>query len=100
MAKFSVGRLEEGEGPSGNSKRQRRAPHRHPQTNLRDGEEEETHHQEEDDESVDNGGNGEKADLDLAGPSRNGPFSVTVTDPEVFDCPICYESLTAPVFQV
>lgn len=26
--------------------------------------------------------------------------SVTLTDPEVLDCPICYDPLTSPVFQV
>ncbi|KDP22664.1 hypothetical protein JCGZ_02506 [Jatropha curcas] len=33
------------------------------------------------------------------GPTRNGGICVTLTDPEVLDCPVCYESLTIPVFQ-
>ncbi|XP_031253269.1 E3 ubiquitin-protein ligase SINA-like 10 [Pistacia vera] len=32
-------------------------------------------------------------------PGTNESISVTLTDPEVFDCPICYESLSSPVFQ-
>lgn len=32
--------------------------------------------------------------------SRNGAICVTLTDTEVLDCPICYDSLTIPVFQV
>uniref|UniRef100_A0A2P2JA74 RING-type E3 ubiquitin transferase n=1 Tax=Rhizophora mucronata TaxID=61149 RepID=A0A2P2JA74_RHIMU len=36
----------------------------------------------------------------LLGPTtRTGAISVTLTDPEVLDCPICYEPLTIPVFQ-
>lgn len=31
---------------------------------------------------------------------NNSPVSVTLTDPDVLDCPICLESLAAPVFQV
>ena len=32
--------------------------------------------------------------------SRDGSISITLTDPEVLDCAICYEALTIPVFQV
>lgn len=31
---------------------------------------------------------------------RDGSISVTLTDPDVLDCPICLEPLTIPVFQV
>jgi len=31
---------------------------------------------------------------------RDGSISVTLTDPEVLDCSICYEPLSSPVFQV
>jgi E3 ubiquitin-protein ligase SIAH1 len=31
---------------------------------------------------------------------RDGSISVTLTDPEVLDCSICYEPLSIPVFQV
>ncbi|KAJ9173016.1 hypothetical protein P3X46_016194 [Hevea brasiliensis] len=33
------------------------------------------------------------------GPIRNAAICVTLTDPEVLDCPVCYHSLTIPVFQ-
>ncbi|WCJ25272.1 Protein with RING/U-box and TRAF-like domains [Euphorbia peplus] len=32
-------------------------------------------------------------------PSGNARIFLTLTDPEVLDCPICYESLTIPVYQ-
>lgn len=35
-----------------------------------------------------------------AGSSKAVPFSLIVSDPELFDCPICLEPLTIPVFQV
>lgn len=31
---------------------------------------------------------------------RNGSITWTVSDPEVFDCPVCFEPLAIPVFQV
>ncbi|KAL3525505.1 hypothetical protein ACH5RR_013877 [Cinchona calisaya] len=31
--------------------------------------------------------------------NRDGPISVTLTDPDVLDCPICLEPLSIPVFQ-
>ncbi|CDP02721.1 unnamed protein product [Coffea canephora] len=31
--------------------------------------------------------------------NRDGPISVTLTDPDVLDCPICIEPLSIPVFQ-
>ncbi|XP_044467471.1 uncharacterized protein LOC123197304 isoform X3 [Mangifera indica] len=34
-----------------------------------------------------------------AGSSKAVPFSLIVSDPELFDCPICLEPLTIPVFQ-
>lgn len=124
MAKFSVGRLEDGEGPSSSRKPKRQRRARQTQTNLRDEiherqreeeihevdeyeeeyqefpfDEEEEQELEELEEERDNSDcDGEKADP--LGPSRNGPFSLTLTDPDVFDCPICCEPLTTPVFQV
>ena len=41
-----------------------------------------------------------RSSSNFSGPTRNGAICVTLTDPEVLDCPICYESLTIPVFQV
>ncbi|XP_050215479.1 putative E3 ubiquitin-protein ligase SINA-like 6 [Mercurialis annua] len=32
-------------------------------------------------------------------PTRNGAIFVTITDPDVLECPICYESFSIPVFQ-
>ncbi|XVE72166.1 hypothetical protein DITRI_Ditri11bG0017000 [Diplodiscus trichospermus] len=31
--------------------------------------------------------------------TRDGSISITLTDPEVLDCPTCYEPLTIPIFQ-
>lgn len=35
-----------------------------------------------------------------AGPNGDGSICVTLTDPDVLDCPICLEPLNSPVFQV
>lgn len=36
----------------------------------------------------------------VEGPFLNGSVSWRVSDPDVLDCPVCYELLTIPVFQV
>ncbi|XP_031253240.1 E3 ubiquitin-protein ligase SINA-like 10 [Pistacia vera] len=67
--------------------------------------EEEEKHEEEDKESYEieeaaaanNGGKGESADTVKR--SGNGSISVTLTDPELLDCPVCFDALTTPVFQ-
>ncbi|KAI8534529.1 hypothetical protein RHMOL_Rhmol10G0097300 [Rhododendron molle] len=38
-------------------------------------------------------------DRGSAGPSGDGSICVTLTDPDVLDCPICLEPLNSPVFQ-
>ncbi|KAL9427741.1 hypothetical protein AB3S75_029842 [Citrus x aurantiifolia] len=44
------------------------------------------------------GGKGNKT-ADHVKRSNNGPVSMTLNDPEVLDCPVCYEPLTIPVYQ-
>lgn len=43
-----------------------------------------------------------RADLIASGSDEgtSGSFSVTLSDPDVLDCPICYEPLCSPVYQV
>ncbi|KAK4733438.1 hypothetical protein R3W88_007699 [Solanum pinnatisectum] len=43
---------------------------------------------------------GEDPDQNLEGSRVNGSISVTLSDPDVLDCPICFEHLCVPVFQV
>ncbi|KAI9162052.1 hypothetical protein LWI28_023334 [Acer negundo] len=112
MAKFSVGRLEEeGEGPSSRTqKRQRRESE--PQTAVIEGITDEELEATVDYlvEEEDGEGNNQEFEqrgsaannrdrTDVVGPSRNGSISVTLTDPEVLDCFICFDPLTIPVFQ-
>lgn len=42
----------------------------------------------------------EEMDDPVVEPGTNESISLTLTDPEVFDCPICCEPLSSPVFQV
>ncbi|KAH0691432.1 hypothetical protein KY289_018790 [Solanum tuberosum] len=42
---------------------------------------------------------GEDPDQNLEGSRVNGSISVTLLDPDVLDCPICFEHLCVPVFQ-
>ncbi|KAL3341340.1 hypothetical protein AABB24_025743 [Solanum stoloniferum] len=42
---------------------------------------------------------GEDPDQNLEGSRVNGSISVTLSDPDVLDCPICFEHLCVPVFQ-
>ena len=88
MAKFSLrGGGDTREGSSGNPPKRSR---------IQDGDEEEEEEEERDDDRPGGGGG------NWAGPSRSGPTvtTVTLTDPEVLDCSICFEALTIPVFQV
>lgn len=43
-----------------------------------------------------NNGHDEEED----GSCKNGSEALTITDQDIFDCPICFEPLTVPVFQV
>ncbi|KAH9739145.1 E3 ubiquitin-protein ligase SINA-like 10 [Citrus sinensis] len=47
------------------------------------------------------GGGGGKGNRtgDLLKHFNNGPVTVTLNDPEVLDCPVCYEPLNIPVYQ-
>lgn len=116
MAKFSVGIDEDGEGPSN------RIPKRQRSERVLDIEgsgQEESEKEEEDEESEgEETSEGEEEaseesegeeELEESGAeqgamspqtSRDGSISITLTDPEVLDCSICYEALTIPVFQV
>ncbi|GAV75818.1 Sina domain-containing protein [Cephalotus follicularis] len=42
---------------------------------------------------------GDDSVSEKVGPTNGGSISVTLTDPDVLDCCICYETLTVPVFQ-
>lgn len=74
-------------------------------------EEGESEHAEEEEEEGEEEGNEEESgwantgfqsigDRGSAGPSGDGSICVTLTDPDVLDCPICLEPLNSPVFQV
>ncbi|PSS30614.1 E3 ubiquitin-protein ligase SINA-like [Actinidia chinensis var. chinensis] len=124
MAKFSVGREDDSEGPSSpRPKKQRTTTNQQQQQQQQqqvvedeeevvesehgaeeeeresEYDEEEESEEEEDDEEDD-----QNETETIAGPSwskddRDGSISVTLTDPDVLDCPICLEPLSSPVFQ-
>ncbi|CAL5372562.1 unnamed protein product [Camellia sinensis] len=126
MAKFSVGREDESEGPSSPRPKKLRTttpPQPQQQQQFRRYDqpvvEEEEEEEEDDDEDEDEEAESEYDDDDdeddeddgeteaershavrvSLGPSGDGSISVTLTDPDVLDCPICLEHLTIPVFQ-
>ncbi|KAK9271547.1 hypothetical protein L1049_001907 [Liquidambar formosana] len=113
MAKFSVGGEDDIEGPS--SRRQKRprifVEEENEDENCEeeveeDGEDEEEDEEDEEDEEEEEsqsedgegrvGSNGGGLSV---GPNRDGSIRVTLTDPEVLDCSICYDSLKIPVYQ-
>ncbi|XP_065848660.1 E3 ubiquitin-protein ligase SINA-like 10 [Euphorbia lathyris] len=127
MARFSVGG-EADEGSSSQIRKKLRIEHvplsplHEPEEELHDEEssEEEEESSEEDEEEMEEGEEGEEEEeedsvgvtnqtatseprssnpLASTGSTGNGRIFLTLTDPEVLDCPICYESLTIPVFQ-
>ncbi|XWS75538.1 hypothetical protein CRYUN_Cryun01aG0098600 [Craigia yunnanensis] len=112
MAKFSVGIEEDGEGPSNRvpvPKRQRVEAllNREFYDEVEEVEEEEESEGEEASEG-DEASEGESEEEEESGAeegamslqaTRDGSISITLTDPEVLDCHICYEALTIPVFQ-
>lgn len=64
-------------------------------------EEDEEEDEEEDDQGEEELENHRQQHPDLNEEScKDGPISVTLTDPDVLDCPICLDSLSIPVFQV
>lgn len=132
MAKFSLDRDEDGEGPSTSARKRLRISI---QSDFVDGGNQEQFEEEEEGNESDE----DKGDEDIyeeeeysegeaseeeenseepqrcqedsfvsAGPRsnvggqlcRDGSITVTLTDPEVLDCTICYEPLSSPVFQV
>ncbi|GMI66191.1 hypothetical protein like AT5G37930 [Hibiscus trionum] len=112
MAKFSVGIEEDGEGPSNRvPKRQRLDPVLDIEGSGQ--EESEESEGEEASEGEDEASEGAEEsegeeELEESGAeqgamtppaTRDGSISITLTDPEVLDCSICYEALTIPVFQ-
>ncbi|OMO73410.1 Seven-in-absentia protein, sina [Corchorus olitorius] len=123
MAKFSVGIEEDGEGPSNRvPKRQRLLPIviEEPEAEqdvdiegLEEGEEEEEEEEEGEGEEEDDEEEEEEEEYEeeeeeseaeeavmSSGVQRDPPpVCLTLTDPEVLDCPICCEPLTIPVFQ-
>ncbi|GFY86743.1 protein with RING/U-box and TRAF-like domain [Actinidia rufa] len=123
MAKFSVGREDDSEGPSSpRPKKQRTTTNQQQQQQQQvvedeeevvesehDAEEEEREseydEEEESEEEEDEEEDDQNETETIAGPSsskddRDGSISVTLTDPDVLDCPICLEPLSSPVFQL
>ncbi|RDX69057.1 E3 ubiquitin-protein ligase SINA-like 10, partial [Mucuna pruriens] len=112
MVKISVGGYDDGEGPSNRNQKRRREEEE-------EGEEEEEEEEEEEDQQLqqffeiynsigmeeqedhpappDDGSNANTNGSATSSRDRNIP--VLVSDPDVFDCCICYEPLSAPVFQ-
>ncbi|KAI8018909.1 E3 ubiquitin-protein ligase SINA-like 10 [Camellia lanceoleosa] len=122
MAKFSVGREDESEGPSSPRPKKLRTttttpPQPQQQQQFRrydqpvveeeedEDEEAESEYDDDDDDDEDDEDDDEtEAERSHAvrvslGSSGDGSISVTLTDPDVLDCPICLEHLTIPVFQ-
>lgn len=130
MAKFSVGSFEEGEGSSSRNQKRRRMDRQPQPDSIEtvveevyDGDEETGSIDQDyelylsnqeatlEDEQEQDAGSGEEEeavnnpvdeemDEPAVEPGKNESVSVTLTDPEVFDCPICCNPLSAPVFQV
>ncbi|KAK9266015.1 hypothetical protein L1049_010752 [Liquidambar formosana] len=116
MAKFSVGGEDDIEGPS--SRRQKRprifVEEENEDENCEeeveeDGEDEEEDEEDEEDEEEEEEEESQSEDGEgrvgsnggglSVGPNRDGSIRVTLTDPEVLDCSICYDSLKIPVYQ-
>lgn len=102
MVKISVGGYDEGEGPNNrNQKRQRE-----------EGDEEEERNTRQSFEIVDRSIELQEREDHLPPPPPRAPngsasnatrvrsIPIFVSDPDVLDCCICYEPLSAPVFQV
>ena len=121
MVKISFGGYDDGEGPSNPTQKRRRVEQQdQEQQEQQEGSEIEDQPSgtEEEQEGEDDDGSGEHAPADYetvvgsnagrgdtSGPAtddwdRDRSISVTITDPDVLDCCICYEPLSAPVFQV
>ncbi|KAL7190771.1 hypothetical protein ACSBR2_022949 [Camellia fascicularis] len=123
MAKFSVGREDESEGPSSPRPKKLRTttttpPQPQQQQQFRrcdqpvveeeedEDEEAESEYDDDDDDDDEDDEEDDETEAERCravrvslGPSGDGPISVTLTDPDVLDCPICLEHLTIPVFQ-
>ncbi|KAE8718728.1 ATP-dependent Clp protease proteolytic subunit 3 [Hibiscus syriacus] len=115
MTKFSVGIEEDGEGPSNRVPKRQRAERVLDieglgQEGSEEDEESEGEEASEGEEEASEGAEESEREEELEesgadkGPmspqtARDGSISVTLTDPEVLDCFICYEALSIPVFQ-
>lgn len=99
MAKFSVGRLEEGEGSSSRAPRNRESKRARRVIQIQAHPREIREPQIDADYAEFLGVEvGEGADND--GGHGDGSISAIIHDPESYDCPICFEHLTIPVFDV
>ncbi|KAK8569103.1 hypothetical protein V6N13_106981 [Hibiscus sabdariffa] len=115
MAKFSVGIEEDGEGPSNRVPKRQRAERvldieGSGQEESEDDEESEGEEASEGEEEASEGAEESEGEEELEESgaeqgamspqtTRDGSVSITLTDPEVLDCSICYEALSIPVFQ-
>ena len=115
MAKISLGGYDDGEGSS-NPTQKRRRVQPHPREEEEDNDEEEEEEEEPrgleiehpqietttEEEEEDNNNNNvvEEDNETVESGTRDRSISVTLTDPDVLDCCICYEPLSAPIFQV
>ncbi|KAA8530632.1 hypothetical protein F0562_005434 [Nyssa sinensis] len=126
MVRFSVGREDDREGPSNTrSKKQRttcnvehlfkeeeESEYEFEGVSTEEEEEEEEEREEEEEEEEEEGDRNEGERMDVGSESngkgndrgsvrsnRDGSISLTLTDPDVLDCPICLEALSIPVFQ-
>ncbi|KAL4353182.1 hypothetical protein GQ457_06G026750 [Hibiscus cannabinus] len=101
MAKFSVG-IEEDEGPSNRFPKRQRVE-RVLDIEGSDQEESESEEASEGAEESDREEELEESGAEQGAMSpqtaRDGSISITLTDPEVLDCSICYDALSIPVFQ-
>ncbi|KAK8711897.1 hypothetical protein V6N13_147156 [Hibiscus sabdariffa] len=101
MAKFSVG-IEEDEGPSNRFPKRQRVE----RVLYIEGSDQEESESEEASEGAEESDGEEEleesgAEQGAMSPqtARDGSISITLTDPEVLDCSICYDALSIPVFQ-
>ncbi|XP_072084726.1 uncharacterized protein [Arachis hypogaea] len=94
MVKISLGGYDDGEGPSNRIQKRLRMEPEDGQASRNEKE-----------EHAGDGGEARSAEHDenpvgSVSDDKDRSISVTIIDPDVLDCCICYEPLTSPVFQV
>ncbi|CAL0306100.1 unnamed protein product [Lupinus luteus] len=120
MVKISVGRYDDGEGPSNPTQKRRRLHHdetdeeeeeenQQQQQQQEQEQEEQPQQQEEQPQQQQQQGFGietteedrttEEDNETVESNTRDRSISITLMDPDVLDCCICYEPFSAPIFQ-